>query len=149
MKKSISVILLLLVLTAFQCGKECCVVGPCSEVVSLTGTWKLAYYKNGSTSVIDSMPITDGEEVIFAFKDNEKTGTIAGKTFVNTVEGEYEMLEYCRIKVTSFGGTKVGEPDWSAKAWLESNATYHYKILGAELQIQRYQGTDIMVFKKV
>ena len=137
-------------LSASKCARtECCVIPPCSDMPTLSGTWKLEAYQNLFTGIPENKPADADKDVIFTFKDNEKTGTIAGNTFVNTVEGNYELLEYCRIRVKSFGGTKVGEPAWSGRAWLVSGTEYHYERKENRLTIHRNQGMEAMIFKKM
>lgn len=151
MKKILFVLIIpfFLSLSASRCEKECCDVPPCSDTPTLTGTWKLEAYQNLSTGIPETKPADADKDVIFTFKDNEKNGTIAGNTFVNTVQGNYELLEYCRIRVTSFGGTKVGEPAWSGRAWLISDTEYHYERKENRLTIHRNQGMEAMIFKKM
>ena len=152
MKKILFVLIIpfFLSLSASKCDRtDCCVMPPCSDTPTLTGTWKLEAYQNLSTGILETKPADADKDVIFTFKDNEKSGMIAGNTFVNTVEGSYELLEYCRIRITVFGGTKVGEPAWSGKAWLVSGTEYHYKKYEGRLEIHRNQGTETMIFKKM
>lgn len=152
MKKILFVLIIpfVLSLSASKCEKtDCCVMPPCSDTPTLTGSWKLEAYQNVSTGVLENKPAEVDKDVIFTFKDNEKTGTIAGNTFVNTIGGSYELLEYCRIRVTAFGGSKVGEPAWSEKAWLVSGTEYHYTKSEGQLKIHRNQGTETMIFKKM
>ena len=148
--KRFSVILIFLFITAFQCGKEvdCCVMPPCSDSATLEGTWKLVGYRDISTGNLQTDPEPDGKGVVYTFTDNEKTGNIEGHTSVNTISGSYELLEYCRLKITSFGGTKVGEPAWSNKAWLASDSTFGYERIGNNLTIYRNKGKEGMVFRK-
>lgn len=151
MKSIVSLVLLALFvgLSASQCGKDCCGPGPCSEVTSLTGMWQLQGFRNLTTWTVDSLPLNeDNRTVEFTFKDDESTGTITGHTFVNTVSGAYEMLDYCRFKVISFGGTKVGEPEPSGKAWLNSETIYHYERIGNTLTITPHMGKEAMIFRK-
>jgi hypothetical protein len=152
MKKlaSFIIITLLFGLTAFQCGeqKDCCVMPPCSEIATLTGTWRLESYRNTSTGAEVKDPAPEGKGVVFTFKDDMHDGTIEGHTFVNEISGKYEFSAECSIKITEFGGTKVGEPGWSDGAWLDAGNTAFYQVVGDKLTLRFMNSTKSMVFKK-
>jgi hypothetical protein len=143
-------ITLFLGLTAFQCDRrtECCVMPPCSEKSSLTGTWKLEYFINVVKGTTEIDPQLEGKNVVFQFNDDGKEGNIEGHTFVNEVSGNYQLEPGCVIKIVAFGGTKVGEPGWSGKAWLQSNATGNYQIVGDKLTLGFIGSDEQMVFRK-
>lgn len=139
-------------LTAFECGsgKDCCVMPPCSEIGSLKGTWRLDYFQNTATGAVDTDPEVSGKSVVFTFEDDKKSGTISGHTFVNTVSGSYTLGPNCTFKITSFGGSKVAEPEWSRKAWLPSDSTGKgsYQVLSDKLVLRFDQNPEQLVFKK-
>lgn len=143
----------LFTLTAFQCenGKDCCAFPPCSEIASLTGTWRLDYFQNTATGAVDADPEISGKSVVFSFTDDQKNGTISGHTFVNTISGTYTLGANCTFKITSFGGSKVGEPEWSRKAWLPSdsiNGKGSYHISSDKLVLRFDKSPEQLVFKK-
>jgi hypothetical protein len=143
----------LFTLTAFQCenGKDCCALPPCSEIGSLAGTWRLDYFENTATGRVDADPEISGESVVFSFSDDQKNGTISGHTFVNTISGAYTLGANCTFKITSFGGSKVGEPEWSRKAWFPSDSTGgkgSYHITSDKLILKFDQNPEQLVFKK-
>ncbi|OJV18572.1 MAG: hypothetical protein BGO21_23865 [Dyadobacter sp. 50-39] len=145
--------LLFVALSAFECdnGKDCCAMPPCSEIASLSGTWRLDYFQNTATGAIDTDPEISGKSVVFTFSDDQKKGTISGNTFVNTVSGAYTLGGNCTFKITSFGGSKVGEPEWSRKAWLPSDSTGgkgSYHIQSNKLILKFDQNPEQLVFKK-
>ena len=147
------VCLVFLGLTAFECGngKDSCAMPPCSEVASLAGTWRLDYFQNTATSAIDKDPGISGKSVVFTFSDDQKNGTIAGHTFVKTVTGAYTLGPNCTFKISSFGGSKVGEPEWSGKAWLPSDSTGSkgsYHVQSDKLILKFDQNPERLVFKK-
>lgn len=147
--KSFLAIILVSFGLAFQCvRRECCVTPPCSDKATLEGSWRLIGIRSNTTGKLDSLPSSENRRVIFTFKDDEKSGTIDGHTFVNTISGTYEMLDYCRFKVLSFGGTKVGEPGLSGKAWLTSETIYHYERKGNSLAIQPQMAVEALIFIK-
>ncbi|WP_353722811.1 hypothetical protein [Dyadobacter sp. 676] len=142
-----------LALTAFECGDRelCCDFPPCSEIASLKGIWRLDYFQNTVTGAIDTDPEVDGKSVVFTFEDDKKNGVISGHTFVNTVGGSYTLGPNCTFKIVSFGGTKVGEPEWSRKAWLPSDSISgkgSYHISSDKLILKFDQNQEQLVFKK-
>lgn len=142
-----------LALTSFECGhgKDCCAMPPCSEIASLAGTWRLDYFQNTATGAVDTDPEISGKSVVFSFSDDKKNGTISGHTFVNTIQGAYTLGGSCTFKISSFGGTKVGEPEWSGKAWLPSDSTGgkgSYHVQSDKLILKFDQNPEQLVFKK-
>lgn len=142
-----------LALTSFECGhgKDCCAMPPCSEIASLAGTWRLDYFENTATGAVDTDPEISGKSVVFSFSDDKKSGTISGHTFVNTIQGTYTLGGSCTFKITSFGGTKVGEPEWSGKAWLPSDSARgkgSYHVQSDKLILKFDQNPEQLVFKK-
>lgn len=143
----------LLASTAFECGggKDCCVFPPCSEIASLHGTWRLDHFQNTATGAVDKDPEISGKSVVFSFSDDQKSGTITGHTFVNTINGSYTLGANCTFKIISFGGTKVGEPEWSRKAWLPSDSTGgkgSYQVTSDKLILKFDKNPEQLVFKK-
>jgi hypothetical protein len=144
---------IVLALTAFQCenGKDCCAFPLCSEIASLKGTWRLDYFENIATGAVDADPEVSGKSVVFTFSDDKKNGTIAGNTFVNTISGTYTLGENCTFRITGFGGSKVGEPEWSRKAWLPSDSTGGkgtYQVTSDKLILKFDRNPEQLVFKK-
>lgn len=157
--KSLLIILFLFGLFTFGCSKEkneevrplCCVMPPCSDKLSLNGTWRLAGYRNLSTGVLETDPDPDGKEVVFTFEDNGKEGNIEGHTFANTIFGKYTLGSGCKITIKEFSGTKVSEPEWSGRAWLASDSTGNYQRIKNVLMIYRNKGNNVwegMEFRK-
>lgn len=144
-------IALFLGLSAFECGnhENCCVPPICSEQTTLTGTWRLEAYENQTTGALITDPDPDGKGVVYTFKDNEKEGTIEGHTVANTVDGSYTLDKNCNFKVLVFGGSKVGEPAWSGKAWLPSDKTGYYQRIGSKLTIYFNGSEELLVFRKI
>ena len=139
--------------TAFECGRKelCCDLPPCSEIASLNGTWRLDYFQNTATGAIDTDPEVSGKSVLFTFADDQKAGTITGHTFVNTISGSYALGQSCTFKITSFGGSKVGEPEWSRKAWFPSDSAGgkgNYHVSEDKLILKFDQNPEQLVFKK-
>lgn len=139
-------------LSAFECeDKEPVCDITCSKITSLDGTWRLDYFRNTTTGAIDKDPGIKGKSVVFTFSDDHQTGTIKGHTFVNSVSGTYTLGGGCSFKVTGFGGSKVGEPEWSRKAWLpadSSGVNGSYLVTDGELVLSFERNPEQFVFKK-
>jgi hypothetical protein len=140
-----------LTLSAFECNsrKDCCVFPICSEKSTLSGTWRLEAYENQTTGIAENDPQPEDKGVVFTFADDEKQGTIEGHTFVNTVNGSYTLDKNCGFKVVSFGGSKVGEPEWSKKAWLPSSKSGYYQVVGDKLIIYLNGSEERLRFVKM
>jgi hypothetical protein len=143
--------MIFLSLSAFECdrGKDCCVPPVCSEKSTLSGTWRLEAYENQTTGIAENDPQPESKGVVFTFADDEKQGTIEGHTFANTINGTYTLDNHCAFKLVSFGGTKVGEPEWSSKAWLPSGKSGYYQIVGSKLVIYFNGSEERLRFKKL
>lgn len=154
MKKITSSLALLLffISTAFECGREvdCCMMPPCTESETLDGTWRLEEFQNISTGATDPDPNIDGKGIVYTFDDDQQQGTISGHTFVNTVMGAYTLSGGCTIRIKSFGGTKIGEPEWSRKAWFPSDSATsgNYSVIKDKLVIRFGNSTEQFVFRK-
>ncbi|MCF0071684.1 hypothetical protein LZD49_14490 [Dyadobacter sp. CY261] len=150
---SLFALAVLIALTAFDCenGRDCCDLGPCSQMGSLSGTWRLDYFQNTATGAVDTDPEVSGKSVVFTFTDDTKEGTITGHTFVNTVTGNYVLGQGCTFRIVSFGGSKVGEPEWSRKAWFPSDSTGgkgNYHVTSNKLILKFDQNPEQFVFRK-
>ena len=158
MKKIVSLIslVMLLGLTAFQCSDSdadgeqqlCCAMPPCSDIASLTGTWRLVASQNNVSGLMDNDPDTEGKGVVFTFTDSGKDGKVTGHTVANEIEGAYTILPACGLKMDTFGGTKVAEPGWSGKAWLVAGAEGSYKRSGNRLVLGFQNVKYRLIFKK-
>ena len=146
---------ILLASSAFQCSNEqekdlmtCCGPPPCSANATLTGTWRLQAFQNVATNELDNDPDPKGRGVVFTFKDDQKSGAIEGHTFVNEISATYTLSPECSIEIKSFGGTKVGEPGWSGRAWLAAGeGSFH--VTSENLVITLKNSTERLIFKKL
>ncbi|MCE6990651.1 META domain-containing protein [Dyadobacter sp. CY323] len=143
------IVTILLAFSAFQCreAQDCC-VPPCSEKSTLTGTWRLSAIENLASGTSEPDPDPNGKGVIFTFTDDEKEGAITGHTFVNQVDGSYSLAAECAIVIKEFGGTKVGEPKWSGRAWLASGKG-SYQLAGDKLTLFLNDRETGLVFTRV
>ncbi|KAA0990778.1 META domain-containing protein [Dyadobacter aurulentus] len=147
----ILLVLLLLVSTASQCTDSdlCCGPLPCTSDNTLSGKWKLDYYQDIATGATESNPQENTRGVIYTFSDDTSKGSIEGHTLSNSVAGSYELAPGCNIRILGFGGSKVGEPSWSGRAWLTSAEFYHYELSPMRLTLTPENGKARLVFKKV
>lgn len=114
---------------------------------TLTGKWKLIKYHNLSNQTVETEPADAQRSVIMDFIDNGITGTMDGHTEMNEVGGEYELLQNNQMKTICFGGTKIGEPLWSAKFWNAMHTASSYKRQGNKLLIHFNKHNEMMEFK--
>lgn len=146
MKKFTSLVLIVIFLTlsAAGCEKESCCK---AEHPVLNGTWELEGYLNRKTNVLKQIPASGGRNVIYTFQDDGHKGAISGTTYSNTVGGSYELLGSSKLMITNFGGSKVGEPEWSGKAWFRYGE-YLYEIRDNSLSIYQETDSEKMIFRK-
>jgi hypothetical protein len=104
---------LILLFTLAACNKE----SATTSTKTLSGKWKLVKYHNLTNGTIISEPSAISRSIVMEFFDNEINGTMNGHTVSNSVDGVYELSEGNKMKTVSFGGTKVGEPNWGNKFW--------------------------------
>ncbi|HNL82237.1 MAG TPA: hypothetical protein PKG56_02495 [Chitinophagaceae bacterium] len=144
MKSKINYILILLFsLTA--CNKD----NTTTTSDSLNGKWKLVKYYNLTTGTIESEPSNISRSIILELSDNRIQGNISGHTVTNSVSGEYELLKDNKKKTLSFGGTKIGEPNWGDKFWDAIHATSSYERQSDKLYIYFNADMEKMEFKKL
>ncbi|HMZ46271.1 MAG TPA: hypothetical protein PLU36_05660 [Chitinophagaceae bacterium] len=144
MKSKINYILILLFsLTA--CNKD----NTTTTSDSLNGKWKLVKYYNLTTGTIESEPSNISRSIILELSDNRIQGNISGHTVTNSVSGEYELLKDNKMKTLSFGGTKIGEPNWGDKFWDAIHATSSYERQSDKLYIYFNADMEKMEFKKL
>ena len=73
---------------------------------------------------------------------------MSGQTVTNSVGGEYELLNVNSMKTLSFGGTKIGEPNWGSKFWDAIHSANSYERHSNKLFIYFNADTEKMEFKK-
>ncbi len=141
---SLELIVIFLWLSAAGCKKESC-CNPENQV--LEGTWQLEGYRDRINNNLNEIPANDGRNVVYTFQDDGQKGTISGTTYSNTVGGSYELVGSSKLNVTNFGGSKVGEPEWSGKAWFRQGE-YLYEIRDNSLSIYRETDSEKIIFRK-
>lgn len=143
MKNKINYILFLL-LTLTACNKD----NTTTPTDTLNGKWKLVKYHNLTTGTSQSEPSNISRSIILEFSDNTIKGNMNGHTVTNTVGGEYDLLHDNKMKTLSFGGTKIGEPNWGDKFWDAIHAASSYERQSDKLYIYFNADTEKMEFKK-
>lgn len=144
MKSKINYILIL-ILTLAACNKD----NITTTTDTLNGKWKLVNYHNLTTGISESEPSNISRSIIIDFSDNRIKGKMNGHTVTNSVSGEYELLQDNKMKTLSFGGTKVGEPNWGYKFWDAIHAASSYERQSDKLYIHFNADTEKMEFKKL
>ena len=136
--------ILILLFTLTACNKD----NTTATTNTLNGTWKLVKYHHLTTGISESEPSNISRSIIIEFSDNRIRGNMNGHTVTNTVGGEYELLQDNKMKTLSFGGTKIGEPDWGDKFWDAIQAASSYERQSDKLYIHYNADTDKMEFRK-
>jgi hypothetical protein len=132
---------LFLILTLFACSKE-------DTTATLTGKWKLVKYHNLKLGTSEPEPDDIGRSIIINFSDDGSVGKMDGQTVSNSVRGDYELFEANKMKTVSFGGTKVGEPNWGSSFWVAINVASSYERQNNKLFIYYNAETQKMEFEK-
>ena len=143
MKNKINYILILL-LTLAACNKD----NTITTTETLNGKWKLVKYHNLTNGTSESEPSNISRSIIIEFSDNGINGKMNGQTVTNSVSGEYELLQDKKMKTLSFGGTKIGEPNWGDKFWDAIHAASSFERQNDKLYIHFNVDSEKMEFKK-
>lgn len=114
---------------------------------TLTGKWKLIKYHNLTAGTSEPEPANISRSIIIDFSDDGVKGKMNGYTVMNSVSGEYELLQTNKIKTVSFGGTKVLEPAWGNKFWDAIRTASSYERQGNQLFIFFNADSEKMDFK--
>jgi hypothetical protein len=71
-----------------------------------------------------------------------------GNTTTNSVEGKYTILENSKLKVESFGGTKINEHGWGSNFWntIYQSSSFNYSKNNDTLIILYDNDTKAMKF---
>jgi hypothetical protein len=115
---------------------------------TLNGKWKLIKYYNLTIGTSESEPTNISRSIIIDFSDNGSKGKMDGHTVTNSVSGEYELLIDNKMKTLSFGGTKVGEPNWGNKFWNAIHTASSYDLQSNKLHIYFNSDIEKMEFEK-
>ena len=143
MKCKINYILLLL-FTLVACNKD----NTTPTTSSLNRNWKLIKYYNLTHGTSESEPVNISRSIIIEISDNGIMGNMNGHTVTNTVGRAYELLQYNKMKILHFGGTKIGEPNWGCKFWGAIHAASTYEIQRDKLYIYFNADAEKMEFKQ-
>lgn len=133
--------ILIFAMTLFACNKD-------ETTATLNGKWKLIKYHNLTVGTSESEPKNISRSIIIDFSDNGNKGKMNGHTVTNSVGGDYELLKDNKMKTLSFGGTKVGEPNWGSKFWDAVYSASSYERQRNKMYIYFNSDTEKMEFKK-
>lgn len=133
--------ILILAMTLFACNKD-------DSITTLNGKWKLIKYHNLTVGISESEPTNISRSIIIDYSDNGSKGKMDGHTVTNSVSGDYELLKDNKMKTLSFGGTKVGEPNWGSKFWDAIHSASSYERQSNKLFIYFNADTEKMEFEK-
>ena len=136
--------ILILLLTLAACKKD----NTTTTTDTLNGKWKLVKYHNLTNGTIESEPSNISRSIIIEFSDDGINGNMNGQTVTNSVGGEYELLQDNKMKTLSFGGTKIGEPNWGNKFWEAIHAASSFERQNNRLYIQFNVDSEKMEFMK-
>lgn len=114
---------------------------------TLSGSWHLVKYVDIKRNLVLTEPSNLTHPVILVFDDNMRTGKMAGHTMINIVKGTYEIYDSTKIRVTSFGGTKIGEPKWGGDFWKAIRKGSSFSVSAQKLVIYYDYDTKYMEFK--
>ena len=143
MKNKLNYILILL-LTLAACNKD----NTTTPIESLNGKWKMIKYHNLTNGTIESEPSNISRSIIIEFSDDGINGNMNGQTVTNLVSGKYELLQDNKMKTLSFGGTKIGEPNWGNKFWEAIHTASSFENQNDKLYIHFNVDSEKMEFKK-
>ena len=143
MKVIINCILILL-FTLAACKKD----NATTTTTSLNGKWKLVKYHNLVNGISESEPSSISRSIIIEFSDNEINGKMNGQTVTNSIFGKYELLQENKMKILSFGGTKIGEPNWGNKFWEAIHKASSFERQNNKLYIRFNVDSEKMEFRK-
>jgi len=115
---------------------------------TLIGTWTLECITDLNTNVQDCLTEDRNYPITLQFTDDGHLGKINGFTTSNKVYGNYELYGENKIKVTQFGGTKVGEQGWGKGFWKTIRQSTSYEFKSDILLIYSEHDTKIMRFSR-
>lgn len=120
-------------------------------VQTLTGDWSLICFSDLITGQQDCKPNDDPSQIVeLKFMDDGKKGTMTGYSHPNRVSGSYTISGDKKIKVDSFGGTKIAEHGWVSnfKETIYLSSSFTYNATGDTLSILYDNDTKAMKFVK-
>jgi len=117
---------------------------------SLNGQWKLIQYRDCIGKSVINEPGDLHKSIEVGLKTVHDSGTIKGHTISNEIVGRYILYNNNKIRVFSFGGTKVGEgTEWGAAFWSAMPRASSYNIKKDTLFLNYENDKKVMVFIKI
>ena len=160
MRKPFLYIAIVLIIISGSCTKES--IQYFQDDTSLDapyGSWKLVSRENYATNQVFYKDQNDvqrycnnpaGCDIILTFSRSNTANVISGHTITNEVYGDFTFAADLRqITITSFGGTKVGEPAWSDNIWDNILDIGKYKINGQYLRLYMNSKQESLTFQRL
>jgi hypothetical protein len=115
--------------------------------ISLTGTkWKLTGFAN-VTNGITKTPEPDSENHYWIIFNDDNT--ISGKSSTNELVGSYEVnYETATLRITNFGGTKIGEILDGELFMKNLQSVYYFSMQETSLRLY-YHEKDYLLFNNI
>lgn len=145
-KKIVTLILEMKIIFAILMGFVTFIMGCSRDGVqpannSINGTWKVVNYKdldNNKTftrSSPESELAAHSNDIVITLKKEGNTLHLKGCTVANEVFGTFVFKAADGLHCISFGGTKVGEPNWGSWFWDAMNSAQSYQLEGDILTV--------------
>lgn len=122
------------------------------------GTWKLISKENHVTNEVIYKDLNDVQgfctfirpcDIVLVFSRVNSDNKIAGHTITNTVSGGFSFERFTRaFAVNGFGGTKVGEPEWSDHIWDNMYLLQSFKVNSQYLRLYFDNGDQSLTFER-
>lgn len=130
-----------------------------ASINTVYGTWKLVSRENYATGEVfykdqnDVQPYCNNAascDIILTFLRNNLTDSLTGHTITNQVSGIFTFNPSLRqFSITSFGGTKVGEPRWSDNIWDNAHDIGKYKVTNQYLRLYMNSKQESLTFQRL
>lgn len=126
---------------------------------NLYGTWKLVSKENYVTNQVsykdpnDVQPYCNSSrpcDIIFTLAPGSAKDILNGHTITNVVSGQFTFSRATRqFEISTFGGTKVGEPFWSYNVWDNMYLIETYKVNNTQLRLYFDNGRQSLTFERL
>jgi len=100
-------------------------------------------YHDFTSNTVRYHPKTEKYPIWIRFNQDS---TLIGNTLRNNVYGEYDLFDNNKISITSFGGTKVGEPAWGLRFWNKFREIESYNFKDDSLLFYLNSNTESLTF---
>lgn len=122
------------------------------------GTWKLVSRENYATNQVFFPEPADinfycskpsGCDVVLTLSPGSPSGVISGHTITNEISGSFTADPALKqITILSFGGTKLGEPQWSKYVWDNIHDVGRYSVNRTSLRLYLNSKPESLSFER-